>query len=127
MVQQETNVWKNAQLYASSLGHRLFRNQRYKGPIVRKGKVTKAWADCGVAGDGGSDLIGWRSIVITEDMVGKKIAQFVAAEAKTKDNIRGGTPDQDAFIKTVKDFGGIAGYIYDNDDLKKLMDEWDAE
>ena len=41
------------------------------------------WVKYGVANPGGSDLIGWTSVVITPEMVGKKIAVFTAIEVKT--------------------------------------------
>lgn len=76
--QKETSVWKQILLDLSPLGFRLFRNQRYKG------KTDKgAWVDCGVGGNGGHDLIGYRIITITPDMVGQQIAQYAEIEAKT--------------------------------------------
>lgn len=55
---------------------------------------------------GASDRIGWKSVLITPEMVGKKIAVFSAIECKTK---RGRiSADQDNFIKQVDDAGGIA-------------------
>jgi hypothetical protein len=115
--QAETGVWKMVRLVLSPVGFRLFRNQRYKGPIVRNGKVTDSWADCGLV-DGASDLIGWRSFVITADMVGKRIAQFCAFETKIK-----GKPsdDQNTFLSAVKRDGGVAEVVYNEDDLKKHL------
>jgi hypothetical protein len=56
---------------------------------------------------GSSDLIGWRSIKITPDMVGKHVAVFVAIETKSP---RGRlTPEQRAFIETAKRMGALAG------------------
>jgi hypothetical protein len=57
--------------------------------------------------EGSSDLIGWRSRTITEDMVGKKFAQFVAVEVKSPSGRLNKT--QDAFIRKVREAGGIAG------------------
>jgi hypothetical protein len=84
--------------------------------------VTKAWADCGVGGDGGSDLIGWRSVVVTEDMVGKTIAQLMVIETKTNTGrIR---EEQKAFISTTKNAGAIAGIARSEEDLEKIIAEW---
>ena len=57
---------------------------------------------------GSSDLIGWRSIEITPDMVGQKVAVFLAIECKAT---KGGrvSVDQQRFIDAVQDAGGIAG------------------
>lgn len=116
--QKETNVWKLAQLILSPFGFRLFRNQRYKGPIVRKGKITDAWADCGLC-DGAGDLIGYRIITITAAMVGKKIAQFCALESKTDTGpVR---DDQEQFMNTVKDDGGFADVIRPGFTVESLL------
>jgi len=57
--------------------------------------------------EGSSDLIGWRSITITEDMVGQRIAQFVAIEVKNEAGKLRKT--QAAFLNTVAEAGGRAG------------------
>ena len=113
MTQQgETNVWKKALLKFSPLGYRLYRNQRYVGPIVRKGKITKAWADCGLV-DGAGDLVGWRKVLITADMVGKHIAQFCNFEAKITSGKEG--DDQVIFRELVTKDGGEARVIRPED------------
>ena len=115
MSQKETNVWRSILLESQKLGYRLFRNQRYKGPIVHNGKITGAWADCGVGGDGGSDLIGYRIVTITPDMVGKKFAQFSVVETKiTGGDIR---KKQVMFIDAINKNGGIGIFAYSMDDL----------
>lgn len=61
----------------------------------------------GVGGKGASDLIGWKSIVVTQAMVGQRLAVFVAIEVK--DGKGRTTPEQDHFIQVVHDAGGLAG------------------
>lgn len=122
MSQNETNVWKSAQLFVSKLGGRLFRNQRYKGPIVRNGKVTDAWADCGVGGDGGHDVIGWFSFVIRPEHVGKKIAQYLSVETKIKSGKR--TDEQKTMVRVVKEAGGLSGFATNDDEVKKIIEDW---
>lgn len=56
---------------------------------------------------GSSDLIGLTSIVITPDMVGKRIATFTAIEVKSEKGVVSG-PQQD-FMNFVTAFDGIAG------------------
>ena len=108
MTQEETNVWRQAQLDLSPLGYRLFRNQRYKGQIVKNGVITKAWANCGLC-DGAGDLVGYKIIVITPEMVGMKVAQYVNLEAKTN---TGYASDDQLFVnEQVRKDGGIAGII----------------
>lgn len=122
--QKETWVWKLAQLLLSPHGWRLFRNQRYKGKIVAGNIVTKAYADCGVGGDGGSDLIGWVTIVITPEMINKKVAVFTALEAKTETGVI--STDQKNFLRIVNESGGIGKVIRTEDDIKDLV-KWRSD
>ena len=56
---------------------------------------------------GSADLIGWRTITITPDMVGRQVAVFTSIEVKTPTGrIR---PEQQAWIGCVQAAGGIAG------------------
>jgi len=56
--------------------------------------------------DGASDLVGWRTIVITPEMVGQKIAQFVGMEIKTDSGrLR---KEQARFIVVLNEAGGHA-------------------
>jgi len=106
--QEETAVWKKALIALSPLGYRLFRNQRYHGQVVRNGQVTPQWVDTGLT-DGAGDLIGYKIITVTSEMVGKKIARFASIEAKTDTGTA--SADQKNFINQVKSDGGIAGII----------------
>ncbi len=58
---------------------------------------------------GWPDLVGWESIVITPEMVGKKVALFVAVEAKTK-GVRV-TDAQQNFINQINAAGGVAEVV----------------
>jgi hypothetical protein len=118
--QAETNVWKNIQLCLSPLGFRLMRNQRYKGQIVSRGKVLNSWVDAGVGGNGGHDLIGFRILTITKEMVGKKIAQFCAVESKDSGTA---SDEQKTFLQFVNESGGLSGICYNNDDAFKLAED----
>lgn len=55
---------------------------------------------------GSSDIIGLRSVVITQAMVGAMIAQFTALEVKQPG--RYPTPEQQRFLDFVRSKGGIA-------------------
>jgi hypothetical protein len=62
--------------------------------------------------EGSSDLIGWTEVIVTPEMVGKRIALFTAIEVKNLSNKRGGrtaTKEQRHFIREVEAAGGIAG------------------
>lgn len=104
------------QLVGASLGVRLFRNNvglGWVGRLIRrdKGGVTLAEARVLHAGlcKGSSDLIGLRPTVVTPEMVGRTIAVFVAFELKTRGVTM--TDDQEAFLKMVKECGGIASVV----------------
>lgn len=57
-------------------------------------------------GEGTSDLVGFRSLTVTEEMVGRTIAQFVAVEVKTP---TGKVSEmQRAFLALVQRMGGYA-------------------
>ncbi len=55
---------------------------------------------------GSSDLIGLRSVVVTPEMVGQRIAQFVALEIKAPQGVT--SPEQQAFLRLVQELGGVA-------------------
>ena len=92
---------------------RLFRNQVGQLPDPRTGRPVQF----GLA-RGSADLIGWRTVVVTPDMVGRRIAVFTSIEVKTPTGrIR---PDQQAWLNTVRAAGGIAGIarsVQDSEDL----------
>ena len=91
---------------------RLFRNNTgalkdQTGRLVRYGLCT-----------GSSDLIGFRSLEITPDMVGTTVAQFVAIEVKDRTKP---TPEQEAFIAMVQAAGGLAGIARSVDDARSIL------
>ena len=69
---------------------------------------------------GYADLSGFRVIEITPDMVGTKIAQFVAIEVKTtKGAIRA---EQSKFIDVVNNNGGCGGICRSAEDALNLIE-----
>lgn len=68
---------------------------------------------------GSSDLIGWRQLTITPDMVGMHVAQFVAIEVK--DATGRLQPSQGVFIGQVNGAGGLAGIARSAEDALELM------
>jgi hypothetical protein len=59
----------------------------------------------------GPDLIGFQSMTITPEMVGRQVAIFTAIEVKT-DNGKV-SPAQTKFIDMVRKFGGIVRSVAD--------------
>ena len=55
---------------------------------------------------GSSDLIGLRTLEITPDLVGERLAQFVALEIKGARGVV--SPEQRAFLALVEQLGGLA-------------------
>lgn len=120
-------------------GIRLFRNQVGSG---WQGDVTRGPSTYSMrlnAGDvlirnarflsaglhpGSPDLIGWHTIEITPDMVGKKVAVFVGVEVKTKTGKP--TPEQTNFVKQILDAGGIAGIARSVNDLEDIIHHEDG-
>jgi len=68
---------------------------------------------------GASDLIGWKSVTITPDMAGMKIATFAAIELKTR---YGQLSEKQAeFLRQVLEAGGIAGVARSAEEAKTLL------
>lgn len=56
---------------------------------------------------GSADLIGWRSVTITSEMVGQQIAVFTSIEVKSSSGRV--KPEQQQWLNAVQAAGGIAG------------------
>ena len=68
---------------------------------------------------GSSDLIGYRTVTITPDMVGQQVAVFTSVEVKTPTGrIR---PEQRAWMETVQAAGGIAGVARSVEDAQRIV------
>jgi hypothetical protein len=68
---------------------------------------------------GSSDLIGWVTREITNDMVGERVAQFLALEVKSPTGkVR---PEQLNFIEVVKRAGGVAAIVRSVEDAEKAI------
>ena len=68
---------------------------------------------------GSADLIGYRTITITPEMVGQQVAVFLSIEVKTPTGrIR---PEQQAWLETIQAAGGIAGVARSVDDALRIV------
>tara|TARA_B100001063_G_scaffold77599_1_gene72053 strand:- start:3651 stop:4001 length:351 start_codon:yes stop_codon:yes gene_type:complete len=67
---------------------------------------------------GSSDLIGWKTIEIKSEDVGKKVAVFCAIEVKDKAKA---TPLQRRFLEVVSEAGGFAGIARSVNDAKRII------
>jgi len=77
------------------------------------------WVRFGVANPGGADLIGFKTITVTPELIGTKLAIFCAIEVKQKSGrIRA---EQQAFIDNVRVHGGLAGIARSVEEAKKVL------
>ena len=88
-------------LAVSKVGARVFRNN--VGVAVFDDGRRVRYGLC----PGSSDLIGWLPVTITADMVGQRVAVFVAIEAKAAKGVA--RENQETFIAAVVAAGGVAG------------------
>lgn len=121
----ETNITKTIQLSIPP-NTRLFRNNtgtgwqgtRMPSPaglvIMENARPLKA----GLC-KGSSDLIGWTSITITPDMVGRKVAVFTAVEVKMVNGRV--SPEQLNFIDQIRKAGGYAGIAQSPEAARKII------
>jgi hypothetical protein len=99
---KESNIQNQIRLALSGAGAVTFRNNVGQA-TTDDGRVIRY----GVCNPGGSDLIGWVPVVVTESMVGSTLAVFCAVEVKRP----GGrvTEPQQRFLQAVRQAGGVAG------------------
>ena len=93
---------------------RLFRNQVGQLPDPRTGRYVQF----GLA-KGSSDLIGFKKIKITKDMIGQEIAQFVSIEIKTEKGKL--TTQQNNWLTFINKAGGITGVARSINDVFKIL------
>lgn len=130
----EPTLLRNVQTELSAKGYRLFRNSvglGYVGTVVDEAcqhRLVKTRVE-GVdvyteaemrryvtlanarpikfgLGVGSPDLVGWRRVVVTPEMVGRDIAVFVGIEGKTPGTRT--TPEQRNFLQQIARWGGEA-------------------
>jgi hypothetical protein len=109
----EQSIQQHIRLTCSRGPVRLYRNncgvlQDRRGVPVRYGLQP-----------GSSDLIGWRTVTITPDMVGQRIAVFTSIEVKTATGRV--KPEQQQWLDAVQAAGGIAGVARSVEDAQALL------
>jgi hypothetical protein len=114
MANAETTLQQQIRLaVGSNPDARLFRNQVGSLPDPRTGRLVTF----GLA-RGSAVLIGWRTVTITQAMVGTRLAIFTSIEVKTPTGrIR---PEQQAWLAVVQGAGGIAGIARSVDDALRI-------
>lgn len=68
---------------------------------------------------GSADLIGYRTVTVTEEMVGQQVAVFLSIEVKAAaGRLR---PEQQQWLEAVQAAGGIAGVARSVEDAEALL------
>ncbi|HET6499034.1 MAG TPA: hypothetical protein VFH17_08300 [Coriobacteriia bacterium] len=119
----ESALLKRFLLWSTRQGWRLFRNSVGVGFVGRELRSYPSSTRSGaaviyeIAGrrirfglcEGSSDLIGWRSVRVTAEMIGSQIAQFCACELKTENVTT--TKEQINFLAQVRKAGGFSTVV----------------
>ena len=115
MANAETELQQRIRLaLGTSPNLRIFRNQVGSLPDPRTGRLVTF----GLA-RGSADLIGWRTVTITPEMVGTQLAVFTSIEVKTPTGrVR---PEQQAWLGAVQSAGGIAGIARSVADASQII------
>ena len=123
---KETNIQNRILLAVSNGKTRLFRNntlQATAGQIASRNGSTWVIKNARAVRvglcPGSSDLIGFKTITITPEMVGKQIAVFTAVEVKTKTGRV--SKQQKKFISLIKNAGGLAGVARSPEQAKEIL------
>lgn len=93
---------------------RLFRNQVGQLPDPRTGRPVQF----GLA-KGSADLVGWKTITVTPDMVGRTISVFTSIEVKGPTGRLTGL--QQNWLHTVQTAGGLAGVARSTQDALQII------
>jgi len=134
---KESNTMRLIMLTLGKIpGVRIFRNNTGKAWIGKSAVMTtrkQIWVNPGDviieqgrffhAGlcVGSSDLIGFKSVEVTQEMVGTKVAIFLAPEIKTKTGKI--SPEQANFQAMINQFGGIAFVATDEIEAVELLNK----
>lgn len=127
MNKSESKIQSEVLIESRKVKHiRLYRNNVggfWQGKIINKTATTitllkPRFTECGLR-VGSSDLIGWKTITVTPDMVGRDVAVFCSAELKTA---KGKAEDeQKNWLQQVESAGGIAGIVRSVEDYNKIF------
>lgn len=109
----EQQIQQHIRLACSQGNTRLFRNNTGTLKDQNGRPVTFGLAK------GSADLIGWRTVTVTPDMVGQQVAVFLSIEVKTATGrLR---PEQQQWLDTVQAAGGIAGVARSVEDALRIV------
>jgi len=111
---KETPILKRIMIRCSRDIARLFRNN-----VGQYRDKAGNWIRYGLGNPGGSDLIGWRQVIITPEHIGMTIAQFLAIEVKQPN--KEATDDQAKFGRMIINAGGIFGVAHSPEEAEAII------
>jgi hypothetical protein len=109
----EQQIQQEIRIACSTGNTRLFRNNT--GTLKDANGRPVQFGLC----KGSADLIGWKRVTVTEEMVGTQVAVFLSIEVKTATGrLR---PEQQQWLDAVQAAGGIAGVARSVSDAEALL------
>ena len=108
----EQSIQQHIRLTCSTGATRLFRNNT--GTLRDQHGRPVSFGLC----KGSADLIGWRTVTITSEMVGQQVAVFTSIEVKTPTGRV--KPEQQQWLDAVQAAGGIAGVARSVEDALRI-------
>jgi hypothetical protein len=109
----EQTIQQHIRLTCNTGAIRLFRNNT--GTLKDQHGRPVSFGLC----KGSADLIGWKRVTVTEEMVGTQVAVFASIEVKTATGrLR---PEQQQWLDAVQAAGGIAGVARSVSDAEALL------
>ena len=122
----ESSIRNRIMLHVSNLGVKIFTNpvgnawtgklQEYKNGIA---KLLGARRVSYGLHKGSPDLIGWKRVRVTPQMVGKYIAVFVGIEVKSEDGRQ--SPEQKTFLAALERDGALSGEARSEADAERIV------
>jgi hypothetical protein len=109
----EQQIQQHIRLTCSTGATRLFRNNT--GTLRDQHGRPVSFGLC----KGSADLIGWRTVTITPEMVGQQVAVFTSIEVKTATGRV--KPEQQQWLDAVQAAGGIADVARSVEDAQALL------
>ena len=108
----EQSIQQHIRLACSTGSTRLFRNNT--GTLRDQHGRPVSFGLC----KGSADLIGWRTVTITPEMLGQQVAVFTSIEVKTPTGKV--KPEQQQWLDAVQAAGGIAGVARSVEDALRI-------